>query len=88
MIDVRHVPSFKINLIYVGQLASSEHTTTFTGNMWKVTKGALVIARGKKIGILYLIGKNISIDIAKTDANSNTWHCRLGYISEKGMKIR
>ena len=36
------------------QLGSEGFVTTFTDKTWKVTKGALVIAKGEKVGTLYL----------------------------------
>ncbi|KAE8691518.1 Vacuolar-sorting receptor 1 [Hibiscus syriacus] len=64
------------------------YSTTFSGCEWKITKGALVIARGKKTGTLYVTSslENI-IEVAETDGKSNLWHQRLGHMSEKGMKI-
>ncbi|KAE8723109.1 Retrovirus-related Pol polyprotein from transposon TNT 1-94 [Hibiscus syriacus] len=50
---VRHIPGLKRNLISVGQLDGEGYSTTFSGCEWKITKGALVIARGKKTGTLY-----------------------------------
>ena len=63
------------------------YCTTFSSHEWKITKGALVIARGKRTGTLYVTSnlENI-ITVAYADANSNLWHQRLGHISEKGMK--
>nr|TKR75318.1 hypothetical protein D5086_0000286420 [Populus alba] len=50
--NVRHVPELKKKLISVGQLDDSGHSMLFTGGMWKVSKGAMVLARGKKTGTL------------------------------------
>ncbi|KAE8660039.1 hypothetical protein F3Y22_tig00116959pilonHSYRG00493 [Hibiscus syriacus] len=50
---LRHIFGLKRNLIYVGQLDGEGYSTTFSGCEWKITKGALVIARGKKTGTLY-----------------------------------
>ncbi|KAE8695859.1 U-box domain-containing protein 31 [Hibiscus syriacus] len=63
------------------------YSTTFSGCEWKITKGALVIARGKKTGTLYVTSnlENI-IAVAYADGKSNLWHQRLGHMSEKGMK--
>ncbi|KAE8686500.1 cytochrome P450 71A9-like [Hibiscus syriacus] len=63
------------------------YSTTFSGCEWKITKGALVIARGKKTGTLYVTSnlENI-IAVADADGKSNLWHQRLGHMSEKGMK--
>ncbi|KAE8728454.1 FACT complex subunit SPT16-like [Hibiscus syriacus] len=85
---VRHISGLKRNLISVGQLDGEGYSTTFSGCEWKITKGALVIARGKKTGTLYVTSnlENI-IAVADADGKSNLWHQRLGHMSEKGMKI-
>jgi len=46
--EVRHVPNLKKNLISTGQLGGEGCVTTFTYKAWKVTRGALVIAKGEK----------------------------------------
>ncbi|KAH9297204.1 hypothetical protein KI387_028886, partial [Taxus chinensis] len=43
--DVRHVPSLRRNLISAGQLGEFGCMVTFTGDSWKVTTGAFVMAR-------------------------------------------
>ncbi|KAE8664704.1 hypothetical protein F3Y22_tig00112738pilonHSYRG00095 [Hibiscus syriacus] len=84
---VRHIPSLKRNLISIGQLDGEGYSTTFLGCEWKITKGALVIARGKKTGTLYITSnlENI-IAVADADGKSNLWYQRLGHMSEKGIK--
>ncbi|RVW88928.1 Retrovirus-related Pol polyprotein from transposon TNT 1-94 [Vitis vinifera] len=49
---VRHIPDLRRNLISVGQLDDEGHAILFVGGTWKVTKGAKVLARGKKTGTL------------------------------------
>ena len=63
--------------------------TTFTDKAWKVTKGALVIAKGEKVGTLYLCnGISNSVNaLTYKGADAALWHHRLGHMSEKGMKI-
>ena len=51
---VRHIPNLRRNLISVGQLDDERHAILFIGGTWKVTKGARVLARGKKTGTLYM----------------------------------
>ena len=84
---VRHVPSLRRNLISVGQLDGEGYCTNFSGHGWKITKGALVIAHGKKTGTLYVTSnlENI-VAVADADGKSNLWHQRLCHMSEKGMK--
>ena len=77
----------KKNLISIGQLEGC--VTTFTDKTWKVTKGALVVAKCEKVGTLYLCKSNIDsfISLASIGTNTTLWHHRLGHMSEKGMQI-
>ncbi|KAK1430235.1 hypothetical protein QVD17_12833 [Tagetes erecta] len=52
--DVRVIPSLKKQLISVGQLDEQGHEVKFGNGQWKVVKGNLVIARGRKRGSLYM----------------------------------
>ena len=57
--------------------------------IWKVTKGALVITKGEKVGTLYLcngISNSVNALTSKGE-DAALWHRRLGHMSEKGMKI-
>ena len=51
---VRHVPNLRRNLISVGKHDDEGHAILFVGGTWKVTKGAKVLAHGKKNGTLYM----------------------------------
>ena len=75
-------------MISVGQLDDEGHAILFVGGTWKVTKGARVLARGKKTGTLYMTSSPRDT-IAVADASTDTilWYRRLGHISEKGMKM-
>ena len=65
----------------------SDHSISFRGGEWKVTKGAMVIARGKKRNISYMTTEPGNV-IAITAGNDNVslWHNKLGHMSQKGMK--
>ena len=56
--EVKHVPGLRKNLISSGQLGSEGCVSTFTDKSWKVTKGALVVVKGEKVGTLYLCKGN------------------------------
>ena len=85
---VRHILDLRRNLISVGQLDDEGHAILFVDGTWKVTKGAMVLARGKKTGTLYMISSPRDIIIvAEASTNASLWHCRLGHMSEKGMKM-
>ena len=68
---VRHIPELRRNLIFVGQLDDEGHAILFVGGTWKVTKGATVLARGKKTGTLYMISSPRDT-IAVADASTDT----------------
>ncbi|RVW71079.1 Retrovirus-related Pol polyprotein from transposon TNT 1-94 [Vitis vinifera] len=61
---------------------------TIVGGTWKVTKGARVLARGKKTGTLYMTScPRDTIAVADASTDTSLWHRRLGHMSEKGMKM-
>ena len=75
-------------MISVGQLDDEGHAILFVGGTWNVTKGARVLARGKKTGTLYMISsQRDTIAVADASTDTSLWHHRLGYMSEKGMKM-
>ncbi|RVW69025.1 Retrovirus-related Pol polyprotein from transposon TNT 1-94 [Vitis vinifera] len=85
---VRHIPDLRRNLISVGQLDDEGHAILFVGGTWKVTKGARVLARGKKTGTLYMTScPRNTIAVADVSTDTSLWHRRLGHMSEKGMKM-
>ena len=68
---VRHIPNLRRNLISIGQLDDEGHAILFVGGTWKVTKGARVLARGKKTGTLYMT-LSLRDTIAVSDASTDT----------------
>ncbi|CAH9142592.1 unnamed protein product [Cuscuta epithymum] len=51
---VRHIPGLRRNLLSIGQLDEEGYAVTFGNRNWKITKGALLVAKGKKEGTLYM----------------------------------
>jgi hypothetical protein len=87
--EVIHVPDLRKNLISIGKFESEGCISIFIDKVWKVTKGSLVIAKGEKVGTLYLCTGNTdsSISLDSTRVDTTLWHHRLGHTSEKGMQI-
>ena len=59
-----------MNLISIGQLDDEGHAIIFVGGTWNVTKGARVLARGKKIDTIYMTSSprdTIAVAEASTD---------------------
>ena len=51
--EVRHVPDIRFNLISAGKLDENGYKSYFGEGQWKLTKGSLVVTRGKKVNTLY-----------------------------------
>ena len=86
---VRHIPELRRNLIFVGQLDDEGHAILFVGATWKVSKGARVLARGKKTGTLYMTSSpRDTIVVADASTDTSLWYRRLSHMSEKRMKDR
>ena len=65
----------KNNLISIGQLAKYGYVTTFAGNTWKILREAMIIARGKNIGTLYMtINGYGSIVVVEGKEDLNLWY--------------
>ena len=86
--EVRHVPDICLNLISIRRLDDEGFTNCFGEGKWKVTKGSLVAARGKKLCTLYVMEAKLhreEINANQKEARIDLWHKRLGHISEKGL---
>jgi len=77
------------NLSSTGQLGVEVCVTNFTDKTYKVTKGALVIAKGEKVGKLYVCNSisNFVNSLTSTGTYTRCWHHRLEHMSEKWMQI-
>ncbi|KAG8493315.1 hypothetical protein CXB51_010698 [Gossypium anomalum] len=61
---------------------------TFSKGQWKLTKGSLVVARGKKSSNLYLIqalNSRETVNVTVNDSSTELWHKRLSHMSENGL---
>lgn len=86
--DVRHAPDVRLNLISAGKLDDEGFCNTFSEGQWKLTKGSLVVARGKKSSNLYLMQALTSretVNVTLNDNSTELWHKRLSHMSEKGL---
>ena len=77
----------KRNFISTVQLGDNDYLSTFEKMWWKITRGALVITKGDRIGRLYLCPHNTdySISVSSTETSTTMWNHSLGHMSEKGM---
>lgn len=87
---VRHVPDIRLNLISVGKLDDEGYNNNFSDGKWKLSKGSLVVAKGKKTCSLYTVQAKICKGVVNTlenDSSTDLWHRRLGHMSEKGLQV-
>ena len=88
--SVRHVESLRLNIISVGKLDDEGYSSKFGGGQYKLTKGSMIIARGKKVSHLYYIHTKLSsvfVNALENEDQGVLWHKRLGHMSEKGMTL-
>ena len=94
--NVYHVPKLYKNLILVGAMDSKGFTCCVEGEVMPIKrKGKSIVMHGTKQGNLYILQGSTVIDSISTISqaespapNDNSlWNMRLGYMSEKGMKI-
>uniref|UniRef100_A0A7N2MUY1 Retrovirus-related Pol polyprotein from transposon TNT 1-94 n=1 Tax=Quercus lobata TaxID=97700 RepID=A0A7N2MUY1_QUELO len=82
---IRHIPDLRRNLISVGQLDDEGHAILFVGGTWKVTKGARVLARGKKTGTLYMTSSpRDTIAVANARKQKNVSFLKTGRTPKAG----
>jgi len=88
--DVRHVSDILLNLIFTGKLDDEGYINHFSGGKWKLTKGSLIVAKGKKKSSFYTLHASIckmEVNAIEKKISTELWHNQLGHMSEKGMQI-
>ncbi|RVW34988.1 Retrovirus-related Pol polyprotein from transposon TNT 1-94 [Vitis vinifera] len=88
--DVRHVPEIRFSFISVGKLDDEGYHSHLREGKWKLTKGSLVLARGKKNNDLYKTKMRLvkgEVNIVENEASIELWHKRLGQTSKKGLQV-
>ena len=87
---VRHAPDIRLNLISVPRLDDDGYCNNFGNCQWKLTKGSLVVARGKKERNLYFMQAKLCeglVNVVEEEKCTELWHKRLGHMSPKGLDI-
>jgi hypothetical protein len=90
--NVRYAPNLKKNLISLGILDSLGYGYSAKDGVMKITKGTIMIMKGKKIGNLYkLLGDTVIGGVAMStlvepnDDNTILWHMWLGHLGKRSM---
>jgi hypothetical protein len=88
--DVRYVPEMRFSLISIGKLDDEGYHNYLGGGQWKLCKGSLILARGKKINTLYKTEARLvkgDVNVVENETSTELWHKRLGHMSEKGLQV-
>ncbi|KAK9043650.1 hypothetical protein V6N11_071985 [Hibiscus sabdariffa] len=71
-IEDGHASDIRLNLISAGKLDDEGFCNTFSDRQCKLTKGSLVVARGKKSSNLYLMQASTSKDTVNVTVNDSS----------------
>ena len=77
LIDVRHVPELRKNLIYLGVLNTGGYKSIVQGGVMKVYKGILLVMKAKKVGNLFMLEGRIESDHATVVSENDSDYVRL-----------
>ncbi|KAJ8486187.1 hypothetical protein OPV22_018672 [Ensete ventricosum] len=86
--DVRHVIDLRLNLISVVKLDDEDFDVRFHKGQWKLSKGSLIVANGKKCHTLYRLQAKACVEqlnATEKDFSIELWHRRLRHMSKKGL---
>ncbi|CAB4283358.1 unnamed protein product [Prunus armeniaca] len=89
---VRYVPNLKKNLISLGTLELQGYKFYYENNILKVARGALVMIKAPRRGLLYFWeGKSMEKQVAMAADDdqidsSSLWHMRLGHVGNKALQ--
>jgi len=75
--DVRHVPDILLNLIFTGKLDDEGYINHFGVGKWKLTKGSLIVAKGKKKSSFYTLHASIckiEVNAIEKKISTELWH--------------
>ena len=69
--NVKHILDIRMNLISIGKLDDEGFYNTFHDSQWKLTRGSMVVEKGKKCSSLYLMQARVidsSINVMDDDS--------------------
>ena len=88
--DVRHVPDLCLNMISVHMLDNDGYNHFISSGNWKLTKGSLVVARGRLCCSLYKTQVKVcggQLNAIDDDTSLDLWHKHLANMSEKELQL-
>ncbi|GLU00723.1 hypothetical protein SLE2022_180690 [Rubroshorea leprosula] len=88
--NVRHVPDMCMNLLSAKALDEEGYAHYYGNGNWKLTKGSMVVAKGRACCSLYKTHMKMcggQLNTVEDEASPNLWHNRLAHMSEKGLQL-
>ncbi|GKU85719.1 hypothetical protein SLEP1_g345 [Rubroshorea leprosula] len=88
--NVRPVPDMRMNLLSAKALDEEGYAHYFGNGNWKLTKGSMVVAKGRACCSLYKTHMKMcggQLNTVEDEASPNLWHNRLAHMSEKGLQL-
>ncbi|VFQ83858.1 unnamed protein product [Cuscuta campestris] len=85
--DVRHVPEFRFNLISAGGFDRDGYVSRLGEGKWKLTKGSLIVARGKIENRIYVMQAKMCRGDQNIAPSTETSHERLDHMIESCQNI-
>ena len=90
LMEVRHMPDLRKSLLSIEALAGLGCKMVMEADRLKISKGSLVVMKGKKVRNLYLLkGHTVMGEASMASGGSSEeesirlWHLRLGHASER-----
>ena len=88
--DVRHILDLRLNMISVHMLDKDGYTHFINSGNWKLTKGSLVVTRGRLYCSLYKTEVKVcggQLSAVDDGTSPDLWHKRLAHMSEKELPL-
>ena len=87
---MKRIPELRFNLLSIRKLDNEGYDNSFSANEWKLKKGSMVVAKGKRNSNLYIVQLGVSkcyINTCDNDSSSEFWYKCLGHMSERSLSI-
>ena len=81
--DMRHIPNLCLNLISMYMLDNDGYNHFISSGNWKLTKGSLMVARGRLYCFLYKTQAKVcgeKLNAVDDDTSPDLWHKQLANI--------
>ena len=88
--DVQYIPDLHLNLVYVHMLNKDGYSHFINSGTWKLTKGSLVVARGRLYSSLYKTQAKVcggQLNAVDDDNSLDLWHKQVADMREKRLQL-